>query len=174
MRNGSRRRIATRPPRTATASGRRREMREAEQAVRPERADDGALDELMPPERLDERRLVPHGLQVDVDADVVLTEELERGVETRGRRRVPVVRDLEPVRAGDDIELDDVDAGVDRCGDRVDRVLRRERRCTAVPHTQHAPVPPGELERHWRPLARMRQPARSASRATRWMTTTAQ
>src|SRR6266516_1681135 len=144
-------------PEPVLGIGERARQRRLHRGERPQardrvRAREGALEEAVPPNRVDELPLVPERLHVELEADVAPGDEFERLLERRqlgrdlpqlgqralahaaGRRAVAdlheVVRvreDERPIGEIEDVDLDEVDAVVDRGLERAERVLGRER-----------------------------------------------
>ena len=98
----------------------------------------------MPLDRVDDVLLVARELHVEVDADLVLGEELQRLVEREAvlRHLAPRVRELQ---VGPDVELDEVRANVHRDLQRRERVLGCDRRRPTMADDERRPVPPPEV-----------------------------
>src|SRR6185437_1409398 len=111
-------------------------------------ADERPPDEAVPPQLLGDSRLGARRFEVEMDPRLRTGQVAEDGVERRqlaGLERL-VVCDHE--RAVDlvDVELDEVATELDRERDRLERVLRRERRRAAMADPQHAAVAPREVD----------------------------
>jgi hypothetical protein len=121
----------------------RLEAPERSQAAGTERRDDRPVEEPVVTQEVDDGCLEPGGLEIDDRTDVSLGNEGEALGERwavdgqpQGRVREPKVPSV-----GHHVHLDQVDAVVDRGGERGKRVLGSERRRAAVPDPQYASLP---------------------------------
>src|SRR5581483_4161640 len=166
---GARRRQRRRPrePRDAEAVARvadrderrRRERGDAPRGRCVRRREVAALLHPVPPHRREHVLLVPGQLDVEVQADRVRAQLLERLVE-RQRLVGQLVERVPDAQAGRDVELDDVGAGGDGERERRRRVLRGERRRSPVPDDERRPVAPAEVH-----ARRMTTTAQSSGRS---------
>ena len=112
--------------------------RDRAQARQVERADDRPLGDAVPLDRGGDLVQPRRQLQVDVQRDVAVAKELEGLVQRRavvGQLVERVAEHERPVREREHVELDRVDAVVERGLERGQRVLGRERGRAAVPDT---------------------------------------
>ena len=115
------------------------------------RAHEAPLDEGEAAKRIDDLALASELLEVEVNADFgrLLDEEGQDLVERRRlgldlARRVRA--DERAVAAGDHVELDEVDADLERGAQRRERVRRSQRGGAPVPDPQRAPLAPLERD----------------------------
>src|SRR6266516_3621960 len=118
------------------------------QGRRPERADDGALDETAVAHGLHQGSLCPARLQVELNPARARGQEGEPFVERRELGRDLGVRMGEDERAVqlEHVDLDEVAAELHRECERRDRVLGCQCRRAAMADPEHAPVAPSEVD----------------------------
>jgi hypothetical protein len=125
------------------------ERRQLTQRGSIERADERALHKSVSPQRVHERLLVPAGFQIEMQpgGGCLLREKPERFVERRHLRcsetlALGMRQDERPVRAIEDVELDEIDTVFHRSSERLKRVRRRKRRGPTVTDPEQAALRP--------------------------------